>query len=215
MFGSKMDPMDSDLLDFHEISLETLGAHLFFGDVDTDSVKSAINFVLKSNMLFRDDRDLCLCLNTVGGSCYDGFALIDMMSVSRLPVRTIGIGNIMSMGVLLLSAGTPGKRVITKNTQVMAHQFYSGGEGKFHELVSAHRAEMYLEQQFLHHFLKHSTMNEKKIRDVMFSPTDRWLTPTECKRFGLVDHVIDELPDFSLGLAEPPSVKKSTRRARK
>lgn len=214
MSGFKNDNLDFDELDFHDVSLETLGAHLFFGEVDTDSVKSAISFVLKSNMLHRDNREISIYLNTVGGSCYDGFGLIDIMNISRLPVKTVGIGNIMSMGVLLLCAGAPGRRIITKNTQVMAHQFSGGAEGKFHELVSAYKAELYLEQLFLQHFLRNSTMNEKKIRDIMFGPTDRWLSPTECRKLGLVDHVIDELPDFNLAhqISAEPRSKRPVRK---
>lgn len=210
--------LDDDDFELGGISLESLGTHLFFGEVDTDTVKSAVSFILKSNMLYRDNREICLYLNTVGGNCYDGFALIDLMDISRLPVKTVGLGNIMSMGVLLLCAGTKGKRVMTKNTQVMAHQFYGGAQGKFHELVSAYKAELYLEQQFLQHFLRHTSMNERKIRDVMFGPTDRWLSPAECKRYGLVDHVIDELPDFDLTIPDypqKPAVKQSRRRVQK
>ncbi len=218
--GPNMQKIDSYNLDdgkndFNDVSLESLGSHMFFGYVEEDSVKDAITFILKANLLFQDDRDITLYLNTNGGNCYDGFALIDVMDVSRLPVKTVGMGNIMSMGVLLLCAGAKGKRIMTKNTQVMAHQFYGGTEGKFHELVSAYKAELYLEQQFIVHFQRHTNMSEKQIKDVMFGPSDRWLSPTECKKFGLVDHVIDELPEFSLALPSRPRVRGSNRRSQK
>lgn len=200
---------DADQKDFNEISTESLGFHVLFGPVDDVSMKEAAEFILKANKLFNDDRDLTIFLNTIGGNCYDGFALIDLMDISRMPIRTVGLGNIMSMGVLLLCSGTKGKRIMTKNTQVMAHQFYGGSEGKFHELVSAFKAELYLEQQFMTHFKKHSTMSEKQIKDVMFGPTDRWLTPSECKKYGLIDHVVDELPDFNLAL--PSRQKKRAK----
>lgn len=212
---NKIDNDISQHIDFNDISLESLGSHMFFGFVDEDTVKDAITFVLKSNILFKDGRDISIYLNTAGGNCYDGFALIDVMDVSKLDVRTIGMGNIMSMGVLILCAGSKGKRIMTRNTQVMAHQFYGGTEGKFHELVSAYKAELYLEQQFLAHFLKHSSMTERQIKDVMFGPSDRWLSPAECKKFGLVDHVIDELPAFSLELPSRPRASGSLRRSQK
>lgn len=215
MHMPKIENIDNEKIDFNDISLESLGSHMFFGYVDEDSVKDAISFILKANIMFKDDRDVTLYLNTNGGNCYDGFALIDVMDVSRLPVRTVGMGNIMSMGVLLLCAGAKGKRIMTKNTQVMAHQFYGGIEGKFHELVSAYKAELYLEQQFIMHFSKHTDMTEKQIKDVMFGPSDRWLSPSECKRYGLVDHVIDELPEVAFNLPSPTRVRKSTRQSRK
>lgn len=215
MIKPNLEELDLTKNDFNDISLESFGSHMFFGFVDEDSVRDAITFILKANMLFRDDRDISLYLNTNGGNCYDGFALIDVMDVSRLSVRTIGMGNIMSMGVLLLCAGAKGKRIMTRNTQVMAHQFYGGIHGKFHELVSAYKAELYLEQQFIVHFQRHTAMSEKQIKDVMFGPSDRWLSPAECKKFGIVDHVIDELPEFNLALPSRPRDERSVRRARK
>lgn len=212
---NKLENSDGTRIDFNDISLESLGTHLVFGDVDSDTMKEAISFILKSNLLFNDKREITLFLNTCGGSCYDGFSLIDVMEISRLPVKTIGSGNIVSMGVFLLCAGTKGRRVMTKNTQVMAHQFSDENYGKFHELVSAFKANLYLEQQSITHFIKHTSMNEKQVRDILFGPTDKWLSPSECKKYGLVDHVIDELPDFNLALPAqtPSSVLK--RRGRK
>jgi ATP-dependent Clp protease protease subunit len=194
-----LENSDGSREDFNDISIESLGSHLFFGYVDKESVKNAVNFVLKANMLFTDNRDITIFLNTLGGYCYDGFALIDVMEISRLPVRTVGMGNIVSMGVFLLTAGAQGKRIITKNTQVMAHQHFGGVEAKFHELVANHHAEIYLHNQMMMHFLKHTKMTEKQIKEIMLGPTDHWLSPTECKKLGLVDHVVDELPDLFAG----------------
>lgn len=213
-----MQSLDNDQMqytDFNEISLESLGAHVLFGPVDEDSMREAVSFVLKANMLFKKEKEITLFLNTTGGNCYDGFSLIDVIDVSRIPVKTVGLGNIMSMGVLLLCAGNKGSRIMTKNTQVMTHQFYGGTEGKFHELVSAYKAELYLERQFIEHFLRHTKMTEKQIKDVMFSPSDRWLSPSECKKLGIVDHVIDELPDFNLVMPSPARASSAKRRGRK
>ena len=181
---------------FEELSLEALGSHMMFGDVDVQSVGVACNFILKANKLLPRNQPLTMYINSLGGSCYDGFALIDLMEASRIPIYTVGMGNIVSMGVLIMAAGSKGHRVMTRNTQVMAHQFYGGSEGKFHELLEAHKAELYLKHQFTQHFLRHTKMTEKQINEIMFGPSDRWLTPTECKKFGIIDHVVDELPNF-------------------
>lgn len=207
MTPPKLENPDGSRVDFNDISMESLGSHLFFGYVDETTIKEATAFVLKSNMLFAGCRDITIFLNTVGGNCYDGFALIDVMDVSRLNIRTVGMGNIVSMGVLLMSAGTKGKRVMTKNTQVMAHQHTGGVESKFHELVANHQAEIYLHGQMMNHFLKHTKMTEKQIKELVLGPTDRWLTPTECKKLGIVDHVIDELPDFNLAAVPVPAAE--------
>ncbi len=216
------DPESEDMMElsFADVSIESLGIHLLYGDVDTESMKAASAFIIKANMVNQTDDELTIFVNTVGGNCYDGFALIDLMSISRLPIRTVGLGSIVSMGVLIACAGTKGRRVMTRNSEVMAHQFAGSTHGKFHELVAATKANMYLEHQFVQHFLRHSSMNEKQIRDVMFGPSDRWLSPAECKKFGLIDSVIDQLPDINERKPRAPSrretpVPQSKPRARK
>lgn len=207
-----IDHVEPFSLDFNDVSIESLGAHVLFGDVTEISMKDAAIFVLKANQIFSPSREITLFLNTLGGSCYDAFALIDLMEVSKLPIKTVGLGNIVSMGVLLLCAGTKGRRILTRNTQVMAHQFSGGIAGaKFHELMADYKAELYLKHQFIEHFKRHTTMDEKQIEDVLFGASDRLLTPIECKKYGLVDQVVDELPDFGITV---PDVQPKRARGR-
>lgn len=180
--------------DFDIVSLDSLGVHLLFGEVDNWTIKEAVTFVLKANMLLQDD--ITIMLNTVGGDVAEGFGLIDVMEASRLDIRTVGMGNIISMGMLIICAGTPGKRIMLKNTTAMAHQFASYVDGKFHELVAQHQSNIYTKEQFVAHFMKHTKMTKKQINDIIFAPSDRYLSPTECKKYGLIDKVVDELPQF-------------------
>jgi ATP-dependent Clp endopeptidase proteolytic subunit ClpP len=203
---------DGTRIDINDISLETLGMHIIFGEIDTNTMKDAISFVLKANTLY--DTPISLILNTVGGSTSDGFALVDLMSMSKIPVHTVGVGDIMSMGVLILSAGTKGQRTITRNATVMAHQFTNTIEGKFHEIESSYSSMVRLKNKFIQHFKRHSTMTDKQINDIVFGPTDRYLTAAECKKFGLVDEIIDELPNFLPQAAHSPK-QKSSRRVQK
>lgn len=194
------DPSESP---YDTFSLEALGVHQFFGEVDEDKSRAACEFILKSNILFKDRSTLTMVLNTVGGECAEGFAVIDVMQTSRIPVATVGIGNIMSMGVLLLSAGAKGYRTITHNTEVMAHQFAGYFHGKQHELIATQHAYKMLEDKFFKHFLRHSKMTEKQIRDVLFSPSDRYLSPNECLKYGLVDRIAEYAE-----AVKPPSVRR-------
>ena len=188
-------------------SLESMGCHMFFGEVDTDTSHAACEFILKSNLIRRSPEPLTILINTVGGECAEGFAIIDLMETSRIPIATVGIGQIMSMGVLLLSGGTKGMRTLTKNAEVMAHQFAGYFHGKQRELIATQTAYKMLEMKFFKHFLTHSTMTERQIRDVLFAPSDRYLTPTECKKYGLVDRVVEYF-DTPLPPAKRPAMKR-------
>jgi ATP-dependent Clp protease, protease subunit len=183
---------------YEMVSLASMGTHLLFGEIDEGASYRACEFIIKSNLMLEDATALTLLINSPGGSVSDGFAIIDTMTTSRIKIQTVGVGMIASMGVLISSAGTKGLRVITKNTEVMAHQFSSMLLGKYHDLVASQKFHTRLQQQFINHFKKHSTMTDKQIKDILFSPSDRWLTAQECKKFGLCDIVTEY---FSPGAA--------------
>lgn len=178
---------------YEMISLQSLGTHMLFGEISQESALITCEFIIKANLLSEDNTPLTLFINSEGGSTCDGFAIIDVMESSRLPVQTVGCGLIASMGLLISCAGQKGTRTLTKSAEVMAHQFSGYIAGKQHELVATTRAFERLEQQFIRHFLRHSSMTEKQIRDVLFSPSDRYLTPLECKKYGLCDRVTEYL----------------------
>lgn len=206
---------NEDLDSYDASSLESMGCHMFFGAVDNESSRNACEFILKSSMSRSKDLPLTLFVNSVGGDCQSGFAVIDLMQTSRIPIATVGVGTVMSMGVLLVSAGSKGLRTITKNCEIMAHQFSSGyGDLKFHDLIATNAAYHHLEARFLKHFLKHSTMTERQIRDILFSPSDRYLTPQEFKKYGLCDRVVETFStqDLVLPTKTVSRARSSSRR---
>jgi len=200
------------------ISLQSLGAFMLFGGVDQNTAYEACEFIIKANVLQATDQPLTFLINSEGGNVNDGFAIIDVMETSRLPVQTVGTGLIASMALLILSAGHKGTRTITKNTEIMAHQWMGAMEGKFHELMAVTNEHIRLKALFVEHFKRHSNMDEKQINDVLFAPSDRWLTPQECKKFGLVDRVTDylDIPKIKNVLRSTPSTppKRNSRSLR-
>lgn len=182
---------EQQLLPFDMLGLGSLGSHMLFGEIDEDRSYTAVEFILKANLLFDSSQDLTIFVNSPGGAVSDGWCIIDAMATSRLDVQTVGIGLVASMGLLVTSAGTKGKRILTKNTEIMAHQFHGFIHGKYHDLVATQRFHERLEKQFLDHFKRYSTMTDKQIKDVLFSPSDRWLSAQEAKKFGLCDVVSD------------------------
>ena len=112
---SSIEKIDSCLLDNH--------IHFINGELDEDSVKDAIKWIVYENLEKDKSKILTLYINSCGGSLTDTFALIDIMRRSHYPIRTIGIGNVMSAAFILFSCGTKGQRFIAKNTSIMCHQF--------------------------------------------------------------------------------------------
>lgn len=198
--SNNQDSGEQHVVPYEMISLQSLGAYMLFGQIDQHSAFETCEFVIKANILQAQDNPITLIVNSEGGHVNDGFAIIDVMETSRIPIQTVGTGLIASMALLIVSAGHKGTRTLTKNTEIMAHQWAGGVEGKFHELMAVTNEHLRLKAMFVSHFKRHSTMSEKQIIDVLFSPSDRWLTPTECKKYGLVDKVTEylDVPDLKI-----------------
>lgn len=187
--------MDETMLDtgmpmsIDSVSLSDVGAHLIFTDINEMSAQRAVEFMLKANMVLQDGFPLTLFLNTPGGDCASGYAIINVMEMSRLPIATVGLGEVASMGVSIMCSGTKGLRSATPNTVIMAHQFAGGFGGKHHELIASRVIQDRLYDMFLAHFKRNTKLSEKQITDILMGPSDRYLTPTECLNYGIIDSI--------------------------
>lgn len=169
-------------------TMEDEGVFLLSGEIHDDSVADAIEWILESNMS-GGHQHLTLIINSPGGDVYSGFALIDTMSGSVIPVHTVGLGCIASMGLLIFLAGRKGHRTLTPNTTIMSHQWWGASFGKEHELISNQKHHDQLSKMIIRHYKKHTGLSEKKIRDNLLPPSDVWLTADEAKDLGICDRV--------------------------
>lgn len=169
-------------------SLEEFGVFLLFEDIEEESVEEAVEFILEAN-LNKVHKELTIIINSRGGSCMDGFALIDIMSGSKIPVRTVGIGALASMGLTIFIAGEKGKRTLTPNTFVMSHQWFGGVEGKEHELLAAVKHHQLMRDKMIRHYKKHTGLNEADVKKHFFPAHDVFMTASEAKKLGVCDIV--------------------------
>ena len=172
-----------------EHSLEKLGVYLLMSEINSDSVKPVIEWILKNNLMRTPLDKLSLVINSGGGSVGDAFALIDTMKGSAIPVYTIGLGEISSAALMIFMAGHKGERMLTPNASILSHQYSWGRWGKEHELVSSSRGIDLTSEMILTHYKKCTGLTEKKIRDILLPPTDVWLNAKEAKKYGLCDKV--------------------------
>jgi ATP-dependent Clp protease protease subunit len=172
-----------------EHSLEKLGVYLLMSEINSDSVKPVIEWILKNNLTRPPIDKLSLIINSGGGSVTDAFALIDTMKGSAIPVHTIGLGEISSAALMIFMAGHKGERTMTPNASILSHQYSWGRWGKEHELVSSARGIDLTSEMILSHYMKCTGLAEKKIREVLLPPQDVWLNAKEAKKYGLCDKV--------------------------
>src|SRR5215813_9619324 len=156
---------------------------------------------IQAQMLFlsNDDpkSDIQFYINSPGGSISAGFGIIDTMRFLRCDVATTCIGMAASMGAILLSAGTKGKRAVLENSQVMLHQPLIGG------VLQGPATDLGIEAQ---HMLRLRDRLYKLMADFTGKPAEtihrdfdrnKWLFSEEAVEYGCADRVLDRAPDVA------------------
>jgi len=155
------------------------------------AVNQHMSDIVQAQMLFLDSvekKDITLYINSPGGSVLCGLGIVDLMNYIKSDVVTTNIGMCASMGSVLLSSGTKGKRSSLVYSKVMTHQVSHGTSGNIQDTrINQMEAEKY-------NYILFKMLAEncgKTIDEVLeFSARDRWYNSDEAKEFGLIDEVI-------------------------
>lgn len=173
---------------------EEQSKHSFFllmEEISLTSIKQATEWMFEANFAEERPDMLNLIITSPGGDLNAAFALIDVMRGSAVPVRTIGLGQIASAGLMIFIAGDKGHRILTPNTSILSHQYSWGAFGKEHELFATVKEFDLTTKKMIAHYKKCSGLSEAKIREILLPPQDMWLSPQEAKKLGLCDEVKD------------------------
>jgi ATP-dependent Clp protease, protease subunit len=164
---------------------------IFLGSGVNDEVANAI--VAQLLFLQSDDpkADIHVYINSPGGSITAGMAIYDTMQFVNCDVATYCIGQAASMGAVLLTAGTKGKRFALPNARIMIHQPLAGMQGTAEEIMIHAREFQRIKQRMNQILLKHTGHTLERIE----KDTDRdcFMTPQEAREYGLVDHVVESM----------------------
>ena len=164
---------------------------LLMEEISLQSVKTAVEWIFEANFTEERPEMLNMIVTSPGGDLNAAFALIDVMRGSAIPIRTIGLGQIASAGLMIFIAGDAGMRILTPNTSILSHQYSWGAIGKEHELFATVKEFDLTTKKMIAHYKKCTGLTEVKIREVLLPPQDVWLSPTEAKKLGLCDDVKD------------------------
>lgn len=131
-------------------------------------------------------------LNTHGGSASDMFAIYDMMRQIRkkCEIHTIGMGKIMSAGVLLLAAGTKGKRKIGANARVMIHSVLGGSEGPLFNIENEFEEIKFVQEAYSRALTKETNLTSKSMKELLERHVNIYLSAAEAVKYGIADEVI-------------------------
>ena len=163
---------------------------IFLGDAIEDHVANLVIAQLLFLVAEDPDKDINLYINSPGGVVTAGLAIYDTMQYLKCPVSTICIGQASSMGALLLTAGTKGKRFALPNARIMIHQPLGGVQGQATD-IDIHAREILYIRDRLNEILAHHTGQpiEKIAED---TERDRFMGGEEAQAYGLIDTVLSE-----------------------
>ncbi len=162
----------------------------------TGEINDAVADAVVAQLIYLEgkdpNKDICLYINSPGGSVTAGMAIYDTMNYIKCDVSTICIGLAASMGAFLLSSGAKGKRYALANSEIMIHQPLGGAQGQAsdikiqadHIIKTKHRLNSIL------------AINSGKPIEVVEKDTDRdnYLSAEEAKEYGLIDQIFVKRP---------------------
>ncbi|MEI8370424.1 MAG: ATP-dependent Clp protease proteolytic subunit [Planctomycetia bacterium] len=165
---------------------------IFLGSQVNDEVANAI--VAQMLFLQSDDpkSDIHLYINSPGGSVTAGLAIYDTMQFVTCDVATYCIGQCASMGAVLLTAGTKGKRRALPNSRIMIHQPLAGMEGTAEEIMIHAKEFRYIKQRLNMILQKHTGQPLDEIEK--HTDRDNFMAAEKARDYGLIDEVIDRMP---------------------
>ncbi len=159
-----------------------------------DEVNDVTASLVVAQLLFLEaqdpDKDICLYINSPGGSVTAGLAIYDTMNFIKCDVSTICIGMAASMGAFLLAAGAKGKRLALPNSEIMIHQPLGGMQGQASD-IKIHADHILKTRDTLNRIL---AANTGKALDVIERDTDRdnFMSAADALAYGLIDKVVEK-----------------------
>ena len=143
------------------------------------------------------ERDIYLYINSPGGSITAGMAIYDTMQFVPNDIVTVGIGMAASMGQLLLTAGTKGKRYITPNARVLLHQPHGGFGGTSSDIQT--QAQLIIDMKNRLAKITADATGHTVDQVNADGDRDRWFNADEALAYGFVDHIRASAADVTGG----------------
>ncbi|WP_293699201.1 ATP-dependent Clp protease proteolytic subunit [uncultured Agrococcus sp.] len=143
------------------------------------------------------NKDIYLYINSPGGSITAGMAIYDTMQFVPNNIVTVGIGMAASMGQLLLTAGTPGKRYITPNARVLLHQPHGGFGGTSSDIQTQAQLILDMKKRLAEITAERTGKTVEQIN--ADGDRDRWFNAEEALEYGFVDHLRESATDVAGG----------------
>lgn len=182
------DNFDHGLLSHQSPAAEDARIIYLAGEVSEASISNVIAQLL--GLASISNKPIQLVISTYGGSVDEMFSLYDVMKFLSCPVHTIGLGKIMSAGILLLSSGKKGSRLLGSNARLMIHPIAGHAIGKMFDLENEVAECRRMQNLMIELLRKETKMTKTDIDKIMNLSHDFYLTPEQAVKYGIVDKII-------------------------
>lgn len=167
---------------------------IFLGSPMNDEIAN----LLIAQLLFLEsedpDKDINFYINSPGGLVTAGLAVYDTMQYIKPDIATVCVGQAASMGALLLTAGTKGKRYSLPNSRILIHQPMGGFQGQASDIAIQAKEILRMKETLNKILAFHTGKNLEQIQ--VDTDRDFFMAGDEAKEYGLIDHVIINRDDF-------------------
>lgn len=166
------------------------------GDISEQKSEEVIGTLIHlSDMCDADpetNKPIEMYISTYGGSVVDMFAMYDLMRVikQKCTVSTIGLGKVMSAGVLLLANGTKGERKVGKNCRVMLHNVMAGFHGSLVNVENEIKEVNWIQERYIDCLEMQTNLTKKKIKKMLNKQLDIYISAEQAIEYGIADVII-------------------------
>jgi len=158
------------------------------------SIDDNIANIIIAQLLFLESedptQDIYLYINSPGGYITSGLAIYDTMQYVKAPVVTMCIGQAASMGAVLLSGGTQGKRYALPHSRILIHQPLGGAQGQATDIDIQAREILRMREEINKIFTKHTGQPIEKI--AADTERDLFMTAEQALSYGIIDKIVEK-----------------------
>ncbi len=203
---SQEDLISALMQQAHEEEMESMRAMGLYGDINEEKAQEVINALMmlwdsakKKDLEGKElMRPFDFFISTNGGSADDMFAIYDLMTVIKnqgIDIGTIGLGKVMSAGVLLLAAGTKGKRRVARNCRIMIHSVIGGQHGPLHNLENEMDEIRQISEMYMRALVEETSLTTRRIKQLLDRKVNVYLSAEEAIEYGIADEIYGEEKD--------------------
>src|SRR6201996_9113114 len=167
---------------------------VFIGTAIDDHVANLVVAQMLFLQMEDPKRDINIYINSPGGSVTAGLAIYDTMQYVTCDVATYCVGVAASMGAILLTAGTKGKRYALPNSDIMIHQVSGGAQGTASDVERTVEYMYKLKKRLIHILSQHPGKTEEQV--ALDSDRDYYMTAEDARAYGVVDEVVKSRKDI-------------------